>query len=315
MVARNTRSRLLALVVIFTMAVSGCGGDGPDARDQGLTIVATTTILGDVVSNIVGDDGRVEVLVPVGADPHDFQASAAQVAAINEADLVVANGLGLEEGLEDVLEAAADDGARVFAVAPLLNPIPFGSAADEHGEDHEHGSEDPHVWFDPTRMAEASRLIATQLAEVDPSVDWQARGETYAAALDALDEEVASTLASIPAGRRLLVTNHGSMGYFADRYDFDVVGTVIPAGSTLADPSSEELSQLIEVMQSTGMNAIFAETTQPSALAEAVAGELGEDVAVVSLYTGSLGEPGSGAETYIDMLRTDAQRIADALAD
>ena len=111
-----------------------------------------------------------------------------------------------------------------------------------------------------------------------------------------------------------LTDEHGndSLGYFAARYGFEVVGTVIPAGSTLADPSSEELAELITVMQTEGVNVLFAETTQPDLLAEAVAAELG-DARVVDLYTGSLGEPGSGAETLLEMLRTNARRVAEAL--
>src|SRR5690606_14860366 len=111
-------TRLLAVLVPFAMIVSGCGSGGTPT--DGLRIVVTTTILGDVVGNIVGDEATVEVLMPTGADAHDFQASASQVASINRADLVIANGLGLEEGLLNVLAAAKQDGVRVFEVAPLL---------------------------------------------------------------------------------------------------------------------------------------------------------------------------------------------------
>ncbi|MEX1279245.1 MAG: metal ABC transporter substrate-binding protein [Acidimicrobiia bacterium] len=307
----------------------------PEGPATDLTIVATTTILGDVLRNVVDGDAVVEVLMPIGADPHDFQASSAQVAAVNGADLVVANGLFLEEGLEDVLDAAANDGANVFEVAPLLDPIPFGETShghgdDDHGHDHEdddHGDEeskeddhdhdhegdDPHVWMDPVRMAEAARLIATELAAIDDSVDWTANAEAYAAELEDLDGEIADLLAGIPDDDRKLVTNHESMGYFADRYDFEMVGVVIPGGSTLGDPSSEELAGLVATMQAEGVDVVFAETTDPSALADAVAAELGTDAQVVELFTGSLGEPGSGAETYVDMMRTNAELIAAAL--
>jgi zinc/manganese transport system substrate-binding protein len=120
-------------------------------------------------------------------------------------------------------------------------------------------------------------------------------------------------LADIPASRRKLVTNHDSLGYFADRYGFEIIGAVVPGGSTLGDPSSAELAGLVEKISSAGVPAIFAETTEPTALAEAVAREVGDDVVVVELYTGSLGEQGSGADTLIGMLLTDAGRIAGAL--
>lgn len=314
----------VALLLVVPV-VSACGVG--ESSDEGrLSVVATTTILGDVVENVGGDDVDVEVLTPIGADPHDFQASASQVASLNEADLVVANGLGLEEGLEDVLDAAFADGVRVLQVAPMLEPIPFGFEADhEEGEDHDDedqeedghddGDEDPHVWLDPVRMAEAARLIAAELAEVDPETDWMGRAEEYAEELLSADEEISQTLSSIPEGRRLLVTNHEALGYFAERYGFEVIGVVIPGGSTLGDPSSAELANLVEIMEHEDVNVIFGETTQPSALADAVAEELGEEVQVVNLHTGSLGEPRSDADTLIGMLITNAELIAEALGD
>lgn len=315
-----TIRRVLVVALLFALVASSCGANESGADDR-LSVVATTTILGDVVKAVGGTDVDVEVLTPIGADPHDFQASASQVASLNQADLVVANGLGLEEGLEDVLEAAVADGARVLEVAPMLDPIPFGfeTGHDDHDEDEDpdseadHGDEDPHVWLDPIRMAEAARQIAANLAEIEPEIDWTDRAEEYAGELSAADGNISRTLSSIPEANRLLVTNHEALGYFAERYGFEVVGVVIPGGSTLGDPSSAELAELVEVMEREGVNAIFGETTQPGALAEAVAGELGEDVEVISLYTGSLGEPGSDADTLIGMLLSNAERIAEAL--
>ncbi len=314
----------------------------PAAPAESLLIVATTTILGDVVANLVGSDAEVVVLLPVGADPHDYRASSAQVALLNDADLVVANGLGLEEGLIDVLESVEADGVNVLEVGEFLDPIEFGEAGhdheDEHGDhdegdhedehghddegDHEdeHGHEghvhtgaDPHFWFDPLRVAEAAKLIADELAAVDPSIEWAARAAAYVSELEALDSEIQSILAGIPPGDRKLVTNHDALGYFAARYGFEIVDTVIPGGATLADPSSAELAALVETMRDEGVTVIFAETIESSDLAEAVAAEVGSSVAVVELYTGSLGEPGSGADTLTGMLRVNAQRIADAL--
>ena len=141
-----------------------------------------------------------------------------------------------------------------------------------------------------------------------------ANATEYADELRSLDEEIIEELASISDENRKMVTNHEAFGYFADRYDFEVVGTVIPGGSTLADPSSAELAGLVEIMTDEEINVIFAETVEPAALAEAVAEEIGEDVEVVTLFTESLGEDGSGGETYIDMLRTNAARIVDALS-
>ncbi len=313
---RTSAGRFVGIALALPLFITACGSPSDDAADADLTVVATTTVLGDVVSNIVEGDGSVVVLMPVGTDPHDFRASSSQVAAINGADLVVANGLSLEEGLEDVLDAAEGDGVTVLRVGPLLDPLPFDDHDEDHEEDHEsddHGSEDPHVWLDPIRMAEAAGLIAEQLEAVAPEVDWSSRAGAYAGELRDLDEAIQATLSTIPPEARRLVTNHDSLGYFADRYGFEVVGTVVPSGTTLGDPSSEELAALIDVMRAEGVRAIFAETIQPTALADAVASELGAAVSVVELYTGSLGERGSEADTLIGMLEVNARLIAVAL--
>ncbi len=256
-----------------------------------------------MLSSIVGSEGTVEVLLPIGADPHAYQPSAQQVAAIQQADLVVANGLGLEEGLADVLENATGDGATVFEIAELLEPMPFASA-DE--------GLDPHVWLDPVRMAQAAGLIGDKLAELDEDVEWALRAEAYSTELLATAEEMRRILE--PVAGRQLVTNHDSLGYLVDRFDFEVIGTVIPGGATLAEPSSAELARLVEQIESLGVPAIFAETTEPTALADAIAAEVDREVAVVELFTGSLGEPGSGADTLPGMLITNAERIAAALS-
>ena len=321
-----------------------------------LAVIATTTILGDVVANVVGGDARIDVLLPPGADPHDYQISSSQAAMLYDVDLVVVNGLGLEEGLIDVLEAAEADGVHILEVAGQLDPIPFsfedahhgeeegedggedhGDEEEEEGEDHgdeeeeegeDHGDEeeeeeghhgdtsglDPHFWTDPLRVARAAMLIAEALEAVEPSIDWAARAEAYAATLTELDEEIQDLLAPIPHDNRKLITNHDSLGYFADRYGFEIIGAVIPGGATLADPSSAQLAELVEEIVEEGVKVIFAETIEPTALAEAVAAEAGTDVAVVELHTGSLGEPGTPTDNIVGMLRDNAKRIADALS-
>jgi zinc/manganese transport system substrate-binding protein len=301
--------RSLPTLLVVAVLISGACGDG-SADTAGVRVVATTTVLGDVARNVVGDDGSVEVLLPIGADPHDYQASARQVAAIQEADLVIANGLGLEEGLADVLESAAADGANLLTVAPFLDPLPFGH---DNADDAAAG-DDPHVWLDPLRMADATRIIARELTKVDGNVDWTARGGAYADELATADAAIQAMIEVVPPQDRKLVTNHDALGYFASRYGFEVVGVVIPGGSTLAEPSSAELTELVTIVEQAQVRAIFAETTNPEVLADAVAAEAGGDVIVVELFTGSLGEPGSGADTLIDMLTTNAQRIARALS-
>jgi zinc/manganese transport system substrate-binding protein len=315
--------RLRAIMVVAVAAAITLGACGTSGAGEGdIRIVVTTSTLGDLVSNVAGGDATVEVLMPLGADPHSFLPSSQQVADMNDADLVVVNGLGLEEGFAAVLEGVVADGGRVLELGPMLDPIPFGlddhdDAVNDDDEDHEDDGDDhsidPHVWMDPLRMAQAATIVAAELSELDPGSDWTERGAAYASELQELHSDIEAELSAIDHSDRLLVTNHEALGYFADRYDFEVVGTVIPGGSTLGDPSSEALASLVGTMRELGVSVVFAETTRPSALADAVARELGGEVQVVELFTGSLGEPGSGVETLIEMLRINASRIAQAL--
>jgi zinc/manganese transport system substrate-binding protein len=296
-------------VLVLAVAVVGLGGacasDEPDSGSP--HVVVTTTILGDVVRNLVGDAAEVEVVMPPGVDPHDFAPSAQQANAMREADALVVNGLGFEAGLVDTIDAAEGDGVRVITAADAVEVLPL---ADEEE------SEDPHFFTDPTRVREAAELIADQLVQEVPELDTPAlhdRVEAYLADLDALDAEVTGLLDPIPADQRVLVTNHEVFGYFADRYGFEVLGTVIPNGSTLAEPSAAGLAELAGLIDERDVPAIFADTSSPTRLADALAAE-GVDVDVVELYSESLGDAGSAGDTYLDMVRTNAERNAAALA-
>lgn len=307
--------------LVVGLVSSGCSSASDSQPSDGVTIVATTTMLGDIARNIVGDDGSVEVLFPVGASAHDFNPSSSHVTSIYRADLVLVNGLHLEEGLDDVLSAAEADGVNVLHVAELVDPLTFverepcyPDEGDHSGSHAEHGPCDPHVWFDPERDAQIAHEISRSLTPVDSSVDWKRRAEDYAMELQAADDRIVEILDLIPTSERLLVTNHDSFGYFADRYGFVVVGTVIPGGSMLSEPSSVDLAELVAVLNETGVSAIFTETSEPTDLADAIAGEVDHKVEVIALYTGSVGEKGSGAETLIGMLMTNAERIANGLS-
>ena len=303
---RQPRCRLLggvALVALLSSLV-GCGASG--AGDGGPLVVATHSILGDLATNVLGDTATVQVVMPAGTDPHDFEPSAADVALLSEADLVVANGLGFEVGLTDALEAAADDGIDVLDLGEQLDPLPL---ADGDGED-------PHWFTDPRRTVRAVGLIAEAAAAVD-GIDAAAVGvqaEAYADDVTAADAQIGDDLLAVPAADRRLVTNHEVFGYFADRYGFEVIGTIIPSGTTLAEPSSADLSALVDIIDETGVPAIFADTSSSSELADVLAEETGEDIAVVELFSESLGEPGSGGETYLQLIRTNADRIVGALS-
>jgi len=303
--------KMVGGIVALLLVLTACGAT---PGEDHLQVVATTSIWGDVLSQVVGDAASVVVLVPRGADAHDYQPTSQQIAALLEADLVIANGLGLEQGLADVLESAVFDGAEMFEVGPELDPLLLSGHGHGDADEHDPGDLDPHVWFDLRRVDTAAQLIAQRLAAIDDSVDWAARAADYSEDLLQTEEDIVRVLESVPADARKLVTNHEALGYFADRYGFEVIAVVIPGGSTLGDPSSAELASLVEEIEDEGIRTIFAETTKATRLAEAVAAEVGDEVTVVELYTESLGEPGSGADTLIGMLSTNARRIAEALA-
>ena len=328
------RRSLLVTVAAATLVLSACGSADSSAPQPAATpaasavnVVATTTMLGDVVGQILScAGGTVTVLMPAGTDPHDFSASSDQVAAMVTANLVVANGLGLEAGLTDAFENAAADGAKVFEVGPLVDPIEFGAGAHEEGheeegheeegheeEGHEHGSLDPHFWFDMNRMALASELIGAELAESTGDGAYATCATTTAANIRTAEAGVRTALESVPADQRILVTDHEALGYLADTYGYEIAGTVIPSGTTLAEPSSADLAALVATIKAEGVTAIFANVAQTTGLAEAVAAETGTPIKIIPLYVESLGAPDSPAATYLQMMQTNADLIASGL--
>lgn len=294
-----TWSRLGTLGSALVLLASGCGAGG-DSSATVPQVVVTTGVLGDVVQNLVGDQADVTVIMAPGTDPHEVSPSARQVAAMRDADLLVINGLGLEVGLLDTIEAAQREGTEVVVAT---------DGAEVRGDD-------PHFFTDPVLVRAAAAHLADVLVDRVRQLDtegFRARVATYLDALDALDAEVQSTLDVIPAERRVLVTNHESFGYFAARYDFTILGAVIPSGSPLAEPSAKSMQALADLIEAVGVPAIFTETSSPARLAEALAAE-GSDTQVVELYTESLGPADSDGATYLEMMQTNATRIATALS-
>lgn len=337
---RSATFALLALLSVLGLLAS-CGSDSKDTTSSTSTVIdsnrplviATTPILGDLVRQVGGDEVNVEVLIPLGADPHDFEPSAAQAAQLRDASLIVANGLGLEERLESALDGAEKDGVPVFDVAEQLDPLALGldekeehsEEEDEHGraeetptekEEDGHGTEDPHVWLDPERMATAASLVATQLAATTrlDAAPFQQRAATYVDAARAAETEARALLAGLPADQRKLITNHDALEYFAQRFNLEVIGTVIPGGSTLAEPSAADLSELVTLIKANNVKAIFSESTVSSKLIESLAREVGSQVSVVELSTDTLGEPGSPTATYPGLIVTTARLIANGLS-
>ncbi|MEZ5217606.1 MAG: metal ABC transporter substrate-binding protein [Ilumatobacteraceae bacterium] len=300
---RRLNSRTTFWLAAAMLALGACGsGDGSPPRSTP-EIVATTSILADVVGELVGDQASVVTVMPNGADPHDFQPSAQQIAQLRDAGAVIANGGGFEGGLAATLDSARRDGIPVFSAIDVVDTRPLGDAID------------PHFFTDPARMAVAARAMSAFITEQLPTIDADAvaaRTSAYIEQLDGLDAEIAGMVDALDPAQRTLVTNHEVFGYFADRYGFDVLGVIVPGGGTAAEPSASGLDALAESIRLAGVPAIFVDVSSPDRLAESLAAEVGE-VQVVSLYSESLGEPGSGADTYLGMMRTDARRIVDAL--
>lgn len=296
--ATAVRATVALLVAGLVATTAGCT---TAERDRPFVAV-TTNILGDVVSEVVGDAADVEVLMPAGADPHSFEVSAQQAARLRSADLVVENGLGLEEGVARHVGAAAADGVPVFTAGDAIDVLDWRSEDDS--------GPDPHFWTDPQRMNE----VVAALDEALSTVGIDAPGtDAYRAELAALDDEVAAALATVPAERRALVTNHHVFGYLADRYGFRVVGAVIPSGTTLASPSAADLRDLATAIEDAGVPTIFADLSQPARLAEVLADEVGVEVTITPLATESL-TPTGPASTYVGMTRSNADAIADGLS-
>ncbi len=331
----------VAVAVLTTAALTApaCGANSSTGRpEQGTsaaapTILATTGIWRDIVSSVAcGGLADVDTIVPSGSDPHGYEPSLQDRARMESAALVVANGLELENGLEDTLEAVSESDTPVFEFAGGMDTIPFSFEGAQHGEKEDEGEEqghdedegedeghgsggDPHVWFDPHRVSEAlpalARVLTTEVGLDATAID--ACLASYLAELEAVDAEIAAKVEQLPAESRKLVTNHQALGYFADRYGLEVIGTVIPTPASMAQASPARLEELARTIEHEEIKAIFAETLHSLDDVEALAARVG-DVDVVTLYTGSLGPSGSGAETYVGFLRTNADLIVDALS-
>lgn len=291
-----------------------------------LRVVASTSIIGDVVANVGGDAIELTVLMGPGQDPHSYQPAARDLTAVANANVIFINGWNLEEGLADDLAAIGED-VPVVAISANIEPLEFGADEEEHEDEdehdeegeHEHSGADPHVWFSIHNIEQWVHNTEHVLSDRDPAnADvYEANAAAYLAELEATETYAETELGQIPAEKRLLVTNHGAFSYFAHDYAFTVLGTVIPGMSTLAEPSASDLAELIATMEEHNVCVIFTETTLSDTLAQTVANELDgcDHVQVVKLYTGALGPAGSGAETYIDMFRSNVDAIVAGLAN
>lgn len=330
--ARYSRRTVAGLAAGLTVAFAASGplaeSDRSAAAQGRLAVVATNSILGDLVRNVAGDAADVTVLVPTGGDPHTYEPTPADAGAIADADVVFENGLGLEPWLDDVYEASGSTATRVVVtsgVTPLRvadepqfagdAATPADGIADQEHQEHEEGEFDPHVWFDVANAKLMVAAIGAGLVAADgaDTAAFGANTAAYQARLDTLDQTVLDLVATLPEADRRLVTSHDTFAYFAQRYGFEIVGTALPSITTeSADPSAAEIAALVDDIRAAGVAAIFPENTSNPDLLEQIASEAGVTVGP-ELYTDALGDQGSDGATYIDLITYDVTAIVTAL--
>ena len=299
-------------VAVATTATSNT--DLPD-------VVVTYSVLGAFVERLVGDKAEVTVLIPDGQDPHDFEPSPRDIERINDADFVVANGLDLEEGLDDTLQTAKTAGVDVFFVTDHVTVLdvvdvndhsahghdhPGAQTGHSHGDDghdHEH-SEDPHVWLSPATMLEALPALV-DAAETALSVDLGTESQAFAAELAAVDAELQDLFSSLTDCQ--LVTGHNELGYFAQRYGCTVIAAILSSPSTTAEESAGNVEFVIDVIKTHGADAVFTSLGTNAAVARQVADAAG--VKLVEISTHYMGDETS----YVEFVRTLGDTIATSL--
>jgi ABC-type Zn uptake system ZnuABC Zn-binding protein ZnuA len=291
------------------------------AGGRKLRVVATTGILGDVVHNVAGDLVALTTLIGPNQDPHTYEPTPKDVAVIERADVVFINGLGLEEGLASTIDAAVGKGTPVVSASAGIQPRQLDQSTPSRNNTsvatpaagRGHAAGDPHVWMDPENVKVWTDNLERSLSALDPgnAAAYGLNAAAYSRKLDELDAYIRGQVALIPSDRRKLVTDHEALGYFADRYGFQIVGAVIPSVSTSAEPSAGELAALIDKIRTEKVPAVFIGTTANPKLADLVARDTG--ATVLPLYTGEMGPPGSGADSYIGMMRADIDTIVKGL--
>ncbi|MFN2281585.1 MAG: metal ABC transporter substrate-binding protein [Anaerolineales bacterium] len=318
----NNRNLLLAfgLALLMIIVLTACKSQ-EDTRaveeSSRLEIVVTTTFIGDVMEQIAGEIPQITVLLEPGQNPHSYQPTPQDMVKISRADAIFVNGLDLEEFLDDLLDGS-DTKAKLIVVSDGIKPLGMPEREDQEESDQEdegHSHElgyDPHVWFDPNNVITWVDNIVAALSELDSdhAADYQANGQAYIEELIALDSWIREEVSWIPEENRELVTDHTSLGYFAEEYGFLQIGAVIPALTTEAETSGQELAGLIDTIRANQVKAIFIGIDFDPTLAQRVAEETGVDL--IPLYFGSLSD-GEPAGTYLDFMRYDVTAVVSAL--
>lgn len=307
-----TRNYILFFMILLLGLLSACS---PPMQDQSKPlVVASTTVIGDIVGRVAGDLVDLQVLLPSEADPHSFSPAPKDVALVERASLIFVNGFKLEEGLLDLILANAQ--GKIVTVSEGMDVLMIGAHDHDEGVQADTDKQlavDPHVWMDPANVKIWVENIVEALSEADPgnTADYQQNAAAYLTELDSLISWITAEVGQIPEEQRILITDHDSLGYFAAAYGFQIVGVVVIGGSTLSDPSAQQIAALEETITQTNTPAIFVGTTVNTQLAERIANDTG--TVLVPLYTGSLSSEDGPAQTYIEMMRYNIGAIVEAL--
>jgi len=295
--------------IIISALLTACQPKPAASQPQGIRVLAAESFMADIAKNVAGDRVNVDSLMPLGMDPHAFELVPSDVARIADSQVVIINGGGIEGWLDKVIENAGGEHKVIEACAGLA------SRAAREGEvvPDETGG-DPHFWLDPISVIHYVENIRDGLSTVDPEGKeiYTKNAEAYIEKLKVLDSSLREQAQTIPAEKRLIVTNHESFGYFADRYGFTIIGTIVPSVSTGSSPSAQQLASLVDHIRSTGASAIFLETGTNPQLANQIAKETGVKV-ITDLYTHSITAADGKAPTYIDMMKYNMSLIVENL--
>ena len=315
---RLMRAAALTPLLLFLLACGGAGTGGartaegtppqPGASGGAAPhVVATFSVLADLVRNVGGDRIQLDTVVGAGADAHTFEPSPADSVRLKEADLVFEHGLGFEPWLPELYESSGSAAARVPVTRGLKDLLEAGGEGDR-------AEYDPHVWHDPRYVITIVETIRDALSEANAADagTYRANADRYVARLRELDGEIESQVSRVPEARRKLVTTHDTFAYFARRYNFEVVDSILGASTEENEPSAAEVSKIVREIRASGVPAIFVENVSNPGVTERIAQETGVEIAP-PLYTDALGDPGSEGETYLEMMRYNAGTIAEAL--
>jgi ABC-type Zn uptake system ZnuABC Zn-binding protein ZnuA len=297
--------RLIGPFVLLTFLLTACqpAANQTSGRPR---VLAAESFLADIAQNVAGDRLTVERLVPLGVDPHEYQPTPKDTAKIAESQVLIVNGIGYEWWLQKTLDTIGGERLVVVTSAGLT------ANADTTGQ---HPDGDPHMWLDPNNVVRYVENIRDGLSKADPQGKsiYAANADSYIKQLKILDEWITQQVGTVSPSQRLLVTNHESLGYFADRYGFTIVGAVIPSLSTDASPTAQQMTNLIQTIKSSGANTILLDVGANPDLAQQIATETGARV-VTDLYLETLSAPDGSAPSYIMMMRHNVDLIVAACA-